>query len=136
MSTEIPPKSRRARLAGFLERWFRWGAIWGTRGMLISAVPFLGYIVIGGVLTLVESRWAPENFLSMTADPGFVLTGTLVCLFIVEATASFILYYLLTGFENERSQFVLLMSYIGLGFGGAALRVFIPSCIAFLTSWI
>jgi len=104
--------------------------------MLISGVPFLGCIVIGGVLTLVESRWAPENFLSMTSDPGFVLTGTLVCLFIIQATASFILYTFLTGFEGERSQFVLLMSYIGLGFGGAAPRVLLPSCLAFLTSWI
>ncbi|MFB9825553.1 hypothetical protein ACFFOL_15385, partial [Halobaculum roseum] len=43
----------------------------------------------------------------MTADPGFVLTGTLVCLFIVETTSSFVLYYFLTGFEDERSQFVL-----------------------------
>ena len=103
--------------------------------MLVSAVLFLGYLVIGGVLTLIESRSAPENFLSMTADPGFVLTGTLVCLFIVQATASFILYYLLTGFEDERSQFVILMSYIGLGFGGAALRVFLPSCLEILSSW-
>ncbi|WP_336328709.1 hypothetical protein [Halovenus sp. HT40] len=123
-------------MADILERWFRRGAIWGTWGMLISAVTFLGYIVIGGVLTLVESRWAPEKFLSMTDDPEFVLIGTLVSLFVVQTTASLILYYLLTGFEDERSQFVLLMSYIGLGFGGAALRVFLPSCLAFLSNWL
>lgn len=104
--------------------------------MIISAVPFLGYIVIGGALTLVDSRWAPAHFLSLTADPGFVLTGTLVCLFIVQGTASFMLYNWLTGFEDERSQFVLLMSSIGLGFGGAALRVFLPSCLAFLLNWL
>jgi len=72
----------------------------------------------------------------MTADPGFVVTGTLVSLFIVQATASFVLYQFLTGFEDERSQFVLLMSYIGLGFGGAALRVFLPSCLVLLSSWL
>jgi hypothetical protein len=69
-------------VAGFLERWLRWSAIWGTRGMMGSAVPFIGYILIGWVLTFVESRWAPADFLSLTADPGFVLTGTLVSLFI------------------------------------------------------
>jgi hypothetical protein len=54
--------------------------------MIGSAVLFIGYIVIGWVFTVVENRWT--DFLSMTADPGFVLTGTLVSLFIVQATAS------------------------------------------------
>lgn len=136
MSTEVPSPSIRARVAGILERWLRWSAIWGARGMIGSAVLFIGYILIGWVLTVVESRWAPAHFLSLTADTGFVLTGTLVSLFIVRATASFVLYQFLTGFKDERSQFVLLMSYIGLGFGGAALRVFLPTCLTFLLSWL
>jgi hypothetical protein len=55
MSAEIPRRSIRARIAGFLERWFRWSAIWGTRGMLVSAVSFLGHIAIGWVLNIFES---------------------------------------------------------------------------------
>lgn len=65
-------------------------------------------------------------------DPGFFLTGTLVSLFVVQATASLILYHFLTGFEDDRSQFVVLMSYIGLGSGAAALRFILPPSLAFL----
>ncbi|SIR68238.1 hypothetical protein SAMN05421858_3322 [Haladaptatus litoreus] len=68
--------------------------------------------------------------------PGFVLTGTLVSLFVVQATASLILYHFLTGFEDERSQFVVLTSYIGLGSGAAALRFLLPPSITFLFSWL
>lgn len=104
--------------------------------MLVSAILFVGYVVIGWILTVAESEWAPSEFLSMTGDPGFFLTGTLVSVFVVQATASLILYHFLTGFEDEQSQFVVLMSYLGLGFGGAALRFLLPSTLAFLSSWI
>jgi len=135
MHTEGPPRSKQAYMADLLERWLRWSAIWGTRGVLGSAVLFVGYVVIGGILTIVANAWAPSQFLSLTGEPGFVLTGTLVSLFVVQATASIILYHFLTGFEDERSQFVVLMSYIGLGFGGAALRFLLPPSLAFLSSW-
>ncbi len=121
MSSDIPPRSNQARIAGFLERGLRWSATWGIRRMLVSGLLFVGYIVIGGILTVFNSTWVPSEYLSMTGDPGFALTGTLVSLFVVQATASFILYHFLTGAEDERSQFVLLMSYVGLGFGGATL---------------
>lgn len=104
--------------------------------MLVSAVLFVGYVLIGWALTVLDSPWAPPEYLSLTGDPGFVLTGTLVSLFIVQATASLILYYFLTGFEDERSQFVLLMSYIGLGSGAAALRFLLPHSLAVLSSWL
>lgn len=136
MFTEGPPRSKQARIAGLLERWLRWSAIWGTRGMVVSAVLFVGYVVIGWILTIVENAWGPSAFLSLTGDPGFVLTSTLVSLFVVQATTSIILYHFLTGFEDERSQFVVLMSYIGLGFGGAALRFLLPSSISFLSKFI
>lgn len=56
--------------------------------------------------------------------PRILLTGTLVSLFIVQATGSLILYHFLIGFDDERSEFVILVSYIGLGSGGGALRFF------------
>lgn len=65
MSTEDPPRSKQARMAGLLERWLWRSAICGTRGMLISSVPFVGYIVIRWILTVFENRWAPSDFLSM-----------------------------------------------------------------------
>lgn len=135
MFTEGPPHSNRARMATLLERWLRWSAIWGTRGMLLSAVLFVGYTVIGWILTVSDSPWTPSEFLSITEDPGFFLTGTLVSLFVVQATGSLILYHFLTGFD-ERSQFVVLMSYIGLGSGAAVLRFLLPPSLVFLLSWL
>jgi hypothetical protein len=104
--------------------------------MLVSTVLFLGYVVVGWILSQLESSWAPSEFLSMAEDPGFFLTGTLVSLFVVQATASLILYHFLTGFEDDRSQFVVLMSYIGLGFGASALRFLLPPTLTFLLSWL
>lgn len=132
MGSEVPPRSTYARMAGVLECWLRWSVIWGTRGMLVSTALFVGYVVVGWSLTVVESSWAPPEFLSVTGDPGFFLTGTLVSLFVVQATASLMLYHFLTGFEDDRSQFVVLMSYIGFGSGAAALRFLLPPSLAFL----
>lgn len=61
------------------------------------------------------------NFRSLQSDPGFYLSLTAIALFIVQSTSSLILYHFLTDVETERAQFVILMSYIGLGFGAAAL---------------
>lgn len=100
--------------------------------MLIGAVLFIFYVVVGAVLVFIGSPLAPPNFLSINSDPGFFLTGTLVSIFVVQATASLILYQFLTGFKDDRSQFVMLMSYIGLGCGGAALRFLLPPTLIFL----
>lgn len=103
--------------------------------MLVSTVLFLGYVIVGWTLTELRSSWTPTEFLSMTEDPGFFLTGTLVSLFVVQATSSLILYHFLTGFEDDRSQFVILVSYIGLGSGAAALRFLLPPSLAFFLGW-
>lgn len=136
MDSEIPPRSNRTRIAGLLERWLRWSAIWGTRGMLVSTVVFVAYVVIGWSLTVVGSVWAPSEFLWVTGGPGFFLIGTLVSLFVVQATASLILYHFLTGFEDGQSKFVVLVSYIGLGSGAAALRFLFQPSLAFLLRWL
>lgn len=136
MASDIPPRSNQARIATLLERRLQWSARWGTRGMLVSAFLFVGYVLTGWILTVFNSPWAPSEYLSITGDPGFALTGTLVSLFVVQTTVSFILYHFLTGVEDEQSQFVLLMSYVGLGFGGAVLRVLLPPSIAFLSNWL
>lgn len=135
MASDIPPRSNQARIAGFLEQALQWSATWGARGMLVSSPLFVGYVVIGWILTELGSPWAPSEYLSMTGDPGFFLTGTIVSLFVVQTTASLILYHFLTGFEDERSQFVLLMSYVGLGSGGAALRFLLPPSLTLLSGW-
>lgn len=127
-----PTRSKRARIAGLLERYLRTSVTIGTHGMFVSAVAFLLYAVVGGILVAVNSQWAPTDFLSMSADPGFFLTGTLVSLFVVQATGSLVLYHFLTGLENDRSLIVILMSYVGLGFGASALRFLLPPTLTFL----
>jgi len=90
--------------------------------MLVSTFLFVGYVVIGWILTVLEAPWEPAEFLSITDDPIFVLTGVLVSVLVLQTSASLILYNFLTGLEDKRSRFVVLMSYVGLGFGAAGLR--------------
>ena len=96
-------------------------SIIGIRAMLFTISLLITYLAIGSALTVINSPQAPSNFLSVT-DPGFYLIGTGISLFVTQATASLILYQFLTGIEDVRSQLVVLMSYIGLGCGAAALR--------------
>lgn len=104
--------------------------------MIASAFLFAGYVAAAWALTLRDNQLAPAEFFSLTGDPGFVLISTLVSLFVVQATASLIMYHMLTGVEDDRSRFVVLMSYIGLGSGAGALRVLLPYCLSFAGSWL
>lgn len=133
MNSDVPKRSKSARLGGLLEHWLKWSVIWGTRGMFVSAIPLFGYIGVGWFLSLIKSPLTPSEFLAIPGDPIFVLAGTLVSLFVVQATGSLVLYRFLVGVDNSRSQFVILMSYIGLGFGAAALRFLLPHSLAFLS---
>lgn len=127
-----PRRSKRAKVAGFLEDHLERSVLIGIRGTILAGIGALGYLVIGGLLVLTGSPLGPTEFLSLEGDPLFYISISLVALFIVQATGSLILYQFLTGVEDQRSQFVILMSYIGLGFGGAALRFTLPQSIEFL----
>jgi hypothetical protein len=126
-----PVQSRAARAAEWLERYLRLSSIIGIRAMLFTVFLFIVYFTTGGVLVATNSPWAPSNFLSVT-DPGFYLIGAGISLSVTQATTSLILYQFLTGIEDTRSQFVVLMSYAGLGCGAAALRFLLPPTIELL----
>ena len=64
----------------------------------------------------------PYVHLALDSGPFFTIGGALTGLFIVLGTASLVLRYFLTGFDDERSQFVLVMSCTGLGCGSAVFR--------------
>ncbi|MEA5389316.1 hypothetical protein VB773_21500 [Haloarculaceae archaeon H-GB2-1] len=85
--------------------------------MLVTGTVAVGYLIIGGLLIAMNSPLAPESFLSLENDPYFYLSTAVASIFTIQATGSLILYKFLTGVEDQRSQFVILMSYIGLGFG-------------------
>ncbi|MFB9809292.1 hypothetical protein ACFFQF_32875 [Haladaptatus pallidirubidus] len=78
----------------------------------------------------------PYPFLSLEADPIFTIGSAVIGLFIVQSNSSLLLYHFLVGFEDEKSQFAILMSFINLGFGGALLRETLFTAIALLLSII
>lgn len=127
-----PANSRLVRVATLLETYLEISVHIGLYGMFFSITCFLGYIVIGltsgffGVLNL------PYPFLSLEGDPFFVIGGAIIGMFTVQSAGSFVLYHLLVGVEDDRSQFAILMGFISLGFGGALLRVTLPTAIRLL----
>lgn len=128
-----PDRSIQARVAELLERYLQTSVIVGVNGMIVSGVIFISYVITGGLLTAVNSPWAPVDYLSPTADPGFYLTGSLVCVFVIQGTGSLMLYHYLTGVEDGQSGFVILTSGVGLGCGLAGARLLFPSALLFLS---
>lgn len=121
-----------ARIAGVLETSLEKSVYVGIQGMILTGTAAIGYLLIGGILTITGGPLAPANFLSLDADPYFNMAAVAVSIFLVQASASLILYKFLTDVESQRSQFVILMSYIALGFGAAALKLTLPRSITFI----
>lgn len=131
-----PPKSRTAKIATILETYRKVSVRVGLRGALFTGGWFLLYIVIGA--TAIALGWInlPYPFLSLEADPFFVIGGTAVGLFLVQSTGSLLLYHFLVGAEDDRSQLAGLWGFIGLGFGGAILRATLPTAVQLLLKFL
>lgn len=129
-------RSTEARVVEALEEGFQSGAVIGTAGMIVTGGFFMIYIVVGGILIAINSPIAPSNYLSMTADPWFFVIGTIVSMFVLLSTGSRILYRLLTGLDEGRSQFTLILNFVGLGCAAGVLRFLLPPTIDFLLNWI
>lgn len=112
------------------------GAVIGTAGMIVTGGLFGIYVVFGGILTAFNSPLAPPNYLSMTSDPWFFVTGTIVSTFVLLSTASRILYRMLMGVDDSPSQLVLILNYVGLGSAAGVLRFLLPPTIDFLVNWL
>jgi hypothetical protein len=82
-----------------------------------------------GYSELVQS---PYPFLSLESDPYFIVGGATVGLFIVRSAGSLLLYHFLIDVESEGSQIAVLWGFICLGFGGALLRVTLPTAVKML----
>jgi len=131
-----PSRSTETRIVEALEEGFHAGAVLGTVGMIITGGLFIMYVVVGGGLTAINSPIAPANYLSMTGDPWFFITGTIVSTFVLLSTASRILFRMLTGLDDTRSKFVLILNYVGLGCAAGVLRFLLPPTIDLLLNWI
>lgn len=130
------PRSTEARVVDLLEGWLHTSAVIGSFGMVVTGALLVLYLVLGGILTAINSPVAPPHYLSVIADPWIFLGGSIAAGFTVQSTASRILYRMLTDFEDRYAELVLLLNYIGLGFGAAALRFLLPQAIEFLVSLV
>jgi hypothetical protein len=127
-----PPQSRVVRIATLLETYLKISVRVGLRGALFVGSWFLLYIGFGITADFLGWLNPPYPFLSIDADPFFVIGSAVIGLFIVQSAGSFLLYHFLVGFEDERSQYAVLWGFISLGFAGALLRVTLPTAIRLL----
>jgi hypothetical protein len=130
--TSIPSHSRLARLALLLESYLKLSLFVGIRGTILVTTVFLLYL--GIAISAILFGWPELSYpiLSLESDPFFVSSGALVGLFFVQTSGSLVLYHLLMGVEDDKSQFTVLWGFISLGFGGALLRVTLPPVIQLL----
>lgn len=127
-----PTHSRIVRIVLLLETSLKISIRIGIWGSLLIGSLFLLYTGIGILAEFLGWFNLPYPFLSLEADPFFVIGGAVTGLFIVQAAASFLLYHFLVGVEDDRSQFAVLWGFISLGFGGAVLRMTLPAAIQLL----
>jgi len=124
--------SRIVGISTLLETYLEFSFRIGLYSMLFLASLFLLYVVVGLAVGFFGLLDLPYPFLSIKADPFFVIGGAITGLFIVQSAGSFVLYHLLVGVESDRSQFAVLMGFISLGFGGALLRTTLPAAVQLL----
>lgn len=124
-------QSRLAKIVSFLETALKLTFAVGLRAALVASGLFLIYILAGAFVILFGWPTLSYPIFSLKADPFFVIGGTAVGLFFVQSSGSFVLYHMLTGIEDEKSQLAILLGFISLGFGGALLRVTLQQAIRF-----
>ncbi|RBI58497.1 hypothetical protein DMJ13_26380 [halophilic archaeon] len=132
----VQSQARIVVVATLLERFLKASVFVGVRGATFVGFWLFLYIVVGTLANMGGWFDPTYPFLSPHSDPVFVITVSLVGLFMVQATASILLYHFLIGFEDERSQAAVLMSFIGLGFGGGLLRMVLPTTIGLILSFL
>lgn len=111
-------KSRIVKVATLLEMYLEASVRVGLHGALFIGSVFLLYIGIGITANLLGWITLTYPFLSLKADPFFVIGAAVTGLFLVQSSGSLLLYHFLVGFEDERSQLAVLWGFIGFGLGG------------------
>lgn len=127
-------KSRTVKVATLLEMYLKASVQIGLPVSLFTAALWFLYIGIGTIGTSLGWISMGYPFLSLQADPFFVIGAAVTGLFIFQSSGSLLLYYFLVGFDDERSQFALLWGFIGFGFGGAILRITLLQAVRLLST--
>lgn len=129
-----PPRSRITVASTLLERILATSVRVGLGGALFVGSWYLVYIVMG--VTADGFGWldSPYPPLSLESDPFFVIGGAVIGLFLLQSSGSLLLYHFLVGFDDEKSQFAVLMGFVSLGFSGALLRVTLSPALRMLSN--
>jgi len=129
-----PPRSRITVASTLLERILATSVRVGLGGALFVGSWYLVYIVMG--VTADGFGWLDPPYppLSLESDPFFVIGGAVIGLFLLQSSGSLLLYHFLVGFDDEKSQFAVLMGFVSLGFSGALLRVTLSPALRMLSN--
>ncbi|WP_226042998.1 hypothetical protein [Natrinema sp. DC36] len=125
-------RNKIVRIATLIETYLAHSVRVGSIGTFLVGSLFLVYVA--GAVVVKYFGWLnpPYPVLSLGADPVFLTGATASGLLIVQSTGSLLLYHFLVEVEDERSQFVVLWGFIGLGFGGALLKITLPNVVRLL----
>lgn len=97
----------------------------GAEGAVLFGGILVVYVIIGALTTTIMKSGTSYPILSLKADPVFLITGTIVGIFTVQAAGSLLLYHYYVGIKDETVSSVVL-SFVALGIGGALLDVTVP----------
>lgn len=97
----------------------------GAEGAVLFGGILVVYVIIGALTTTIMKSGTSYPILSLEADPVFLITGTIVGIFTVQAAGSLLLYHYYVGIKDETVSSVVL-SFVALGIGGALLDVTVP----------
>jgi membrane associated rhomboid family serine protease len=100
----------------------------GIEGMMLFGGVLVLYLVTGVLVTTALGVEYPYSFLSLKSDPVFLLDGAVVGIFTVQGAVSLLLHHASVGIDSESVPSVVL-SFIGLGLGGAILQLTLPKAL-------
>lgn len=136
MSNIQPSNTRTGRAAEVIERIAGIAIRLGRNGMLLAVPLFIGYVLLGALLTWSGLVILPYPFLSITSDPVFNMLGFIAGFAILLGSAGLLVLLLMSDLQRVGNQLAMLLLGISTGAGAAILRhtheTALSSLLAFL----
>lgn len=102
--------------------------------MIVTSGMLFLYI-FAGMLAMNTGIWVSRYpFLSLTADPYFVMLSFLVGFDVCLGTGAIIMLYTMLGIDTTRDQISTLAAFIGFGFGAGVIRITLPTILQIVTT--
>ncbi len=118
-----------------IEEFLQLSAEVGVEGTILFGILLFLYFATGVIMTEFIGLQAPYPFFSLKADPVLLIDGTIVGMFTVQGAGSLLLYHFFVGVNNKSLPSVVL-SFIGLGVGGALLQITLPEVLELVTGYV